>query len=204
MGHNVQSQAGVSLSEVYDVKGTQAPIERLEVSEVAGVHELGATIQSERFSGTVRRFQTGALGQSVDFDNSISDLPAGVSRIVGLVVLVDTAARTDFVMVSVRDPGSGREVPIFVWESSIDPTKDIRISDQGAATVNTKCLWLDSNATVLSMLVGSDQPQVMEDIQFRGHTSAFGAGTVKYTLLVYIAFAAIGGISSRGLPVPSW
>ena len=205
MGHNVQSQAGVSLSDVYDVKGGQSPIERLFTTEVPAMHEMGGTIQSERFSSFIRRSATGALAQNTNFDVVLNDLPAGVSRILGLAVITDVAGRAAFVQVSVRDPvaGGGREVPIFAYDEDVDDAHDIRIDLEGTPT-NTLILVPHFRMPTLSMVIGPDQPQSTPDVAFRGRTGGFGAGTVEFILLLHLAFSAIGGVSSRGLPVPSW
>jgi len=204
VGHNVQSQAGVSLADVYDIKGSQAPIERLLTTEVPVVHEMGATIQSERFSTFIRRSSTGDLGQSTAWDIEIVDLPAGVTRILGLSVIADVRTRTNIASVLIRDPiaGGGRELPIWVWDNVLDAFKDVRIEQEG--TVGDELALVSTEPLIQTLLVGPDQPQSVGEIAFRGITSAFGAGTVEHVLLLHIALAAIGGISSRGLPVPSW
>lgn len=205
MAHQVQSRAGITISDVYDVKGSQAPVETIDVKDIKGVHEFGQTIQSERFSSTVRRRSTGALLQNATFDEVLTDLPAGVSRILGMSVLTDVPARTSICTVSVRDPIAGREVPIFIWElSSVDSFKDLRIDDNGAGAANMFSLAPSVTPVVLSMITGEGQPQRVSDIAFRGVTTGFGAGTVTHILVIHLAFAAIGGISSRGLPIPSW
>lgn len=201
MGHDVQSQAGVSLSDVYDIKGGQAPIERLLTTEVPVVHEMGTTIQAERFSSTIRRRATGDIGQNTNFDSVIDDLPSGITRILGLAVLVD-ALRISVLTVSQRDVAGGREIPIFVWASG-NATSGVRLVQEGAPPANTNLL-IPALASPISMIVGTDQPQSVDALAIRGTTTGFGAGTVEAVLLVHIAFAAIGGISSRGLPVPSW
>ena len=205
MGHNVQSQAGVSLSDVYDVKGGQAPIERILTSDVSAVHEMGATIQSERFSATVRRRTTGDLAQATAWQEILTDLPAGITRILGVTVFSDVASRSTLASVAVRDPVSEREIPIFMWDVSTDIQKRIRLQDNGAAVAEVRVLQqIEPTPTPLSFIVGTDQPQSMPDIVFRGNTSSFGAGTVEHVMLLHVALAAIGGISSRGLPIPSW
>ena len=204
MAHKVQAQAGGSLSDIYDVKGGQAPIDRLITGEVQLVHEMGATIQSERFSSTIRRRSAGALGQNVNWDDEISDLPAGVSRILGITVLTN-AARISVATVSLRDPGSGRERVLFAFQTGVGTSAiiGVRIQENNAAVANTSML-VPGYPPELSMLIGADQPQQVPDIAFRGTTTGFGAGTVTPILLIHLAFAAIGGISSRGLSIPSW
>jgi len=206
VGHNVQAQAGVSLSDIYDVRGGQAPIERILTTEVPAVHEMGGTIFSERISGEIRRRTTGDLAQNISIGEVINDLPAGPFMIHGVQVLTDNAARLTRVAVTVRDPlpvGGEREFPIWVWDGS--NSIDVRIVDNGAATAIIPLLQPQPAFNTLPQLaLGSDQPQAIPEIAMRGTTSGFGAGTVEIILLVRISFAAIGGISSQGLPIPSW
>lgn len=201
MGHKVQAQAGVTLADTYDTKGNQTPIELLEVASIAGVHEMGATIQSERFSTTIRRAEAPDTVQSADFKKIVDDLPSGVTRILGVTVVSEDPSELFHVVVSVRDPISFREHPIWAWETG-DETTTVRIDD-GGGIVSIELL-LPTYNLVPQFLTGRDQPQNVPDIAFRGTTTAFGAGTTAPLLLMYIALAAIGGISSRGLPIPSW
>jgi len=203
MGHNVQSQAGVSLSDVYDVVGGQAPIERLLTTEVPAVHDMASTIFSERLSGGVRRRETGDLGQSTFWDEIINDFGEGITRIMGVAVLVDGLTRTENVSVSVSDPIAGREVPIFTWDNNFDLFREIRVEDAGVIR-NIRLLIPNPPTPSLSLLIGTDQPGSTPDIAFRGLTSAFGAGTVEHILVIYTASTAIGGITGYGLPIPGW
>lgn len=203
MGHLVQSRAGDSLVDVYDVKGSQAPIERIDVSEVKGVHELGQTIQSERFSTTIR-ISTSTDNQNVTARDFISDLPAGVSRLLGVTAMADVVGRTTQFSVLLRDPVAQREVPIFTWDAAVDIFKPVNSNTGAGTAIRQQLIPVHSYPRDLSLLVGSDQPQSVGDVVMSFVTSGFGAGTVQHTLMLHIAFAAIGGISSRGLPVPSW
>ncbi len=203
MAHEIQSQAGVSLAEVYDVKGTQAPIETLKTAEgVNIVHEMGGTIFSERFSTTIRRRETGLISQSSNWDEVISNLPAGASRILGITVLSGGVSQIAVATVSLRDPISKRELPIWSWVAG-DLNQEMRMEDDGGGISNTG-VAVAPFTNLPQILTGVGQPQRVPDIAFRGSTTAFGAGTVNIVLLVHIAFAAIGGISSTGLPIPSW
>lgn len=203
----ILGQSGRSISDAYDVDGSIVGIERLEAREVTLVHEMGATIFSERASGFIRRAATGDILQSVNWDIVISDLPAGISRILGLAVISDASTRISFCTVSVRDPASGaeRELPIFIWDTNEDVIT-VRIEENGAAAANFGMLVSAPSVGVNmpSMLIGSGQPQRVGEIAFRGATTAFGAGTVFARLLLYVAFSQVGGLSSRGLPIPSW
>jgi len=204
VGHNVQSQAGVSLSDVYDVRGGQAPIERLITAEVPAVHEMAATIQSERFSQFIRR-DSFAIAQSSNFGLLITGLPAGVSRVLGINVFTDDATRLSHVTSSIQDTGGGataRGMPFWQWDQTNSQTA--RFLDEGANVNATVLVPTTALQYFPSLITGPDQPQSVPDIALRGATNAFGAGTVTVTFTVLIAFAAVGGISSRGLPIPSW
>lgn len=205
MGHEVQSQAGVSIADVYDVKGSQAPVERLDISEIKGVHEMGQTVFSERFSTTVRRLSAGAIGQSTAWDTVFSDLPAGVSRVLGIAVtsggVNGRIARTNLMA---SDPAALREFPLFVWDTANDIETTVQMVDGGAPTGVGMLIPVNAYPLQLSIITGADQPQRVPNITFRGVTAAFGAGTVTPVAWIYLGFSAIGGISSRGLPFPSW
>jgi len=201
----VLSQAGISLADTYDVEGSIAGIETLESRDVSLVHEMGATILSERLSGTIRRVSTAALAQNTAFDSFFTDLPAGISRILGITVFSDVAARVGQLSVMARDPTSGREQPLWVWQSTNDLEFNVRMSDNGAAAANHSFYRpIHPIRALPSLIIGGGQPQRVSDVAFRGLTNAFGAGTVTVVLIMYIALMQVGGISSRGLPVPGW
>lgn len=200
----ILSQAGASLADVYDVQGSVAGIDQLETRELPIVHEMGSTVFSERLSGNHRRQVTAALAQSTAFDVVLTDFGQGnVQRILGVSVLANFSSRIARAMVAIRDPIDERELPIFVWDTANDAESVIRIVDNGAAAVDMSVL-IPNPLILPSMLLGDGQPDQMPDIAFRGVTSAFGAGTVVLTLLIYHVFAELGGVSSHGLPVPSW
>ena len=201
----ILSQSGNSLADLYDVEGSVAGIDSLETRELPIVHEMGSTVFSERFSGNVRRGVTAALTQNTAFDVILTDFGQSAIRIVGVLVFANSAGRVDNAMVAVRDPGDGREVPIWHYETSVDNDLNIRIDDNGAgaaAAILLRPVTLLENMP--SMIIGNGQPAPMAEIAFRGLTSGFGAGTVITTVVLYTQFAEIGGISSRGLPIPSW
>lgn len=200
----VQAQAGSSLADIYDVKGSIAGIENLETRDLPIVHEMGATVFSERLSGNHRRQVTASLAQSTAFDSVLADFGQGnAQRILGVTVLADFSARVDRVMVAIQDPIAEREVPIFVWDTANDATSVIRIVDNGAAAADM-AYFIPNPLILPNMLLGPGQPDQMPNIVLRGQTSAFGAGAVVLTLLIYHVFAELGGVSSHGLPVPSW
>jgi len=198
----ILSKAGDSLADTYDVKGSIAGIDQLETHELPIVHEMGGTVFSERLSGDVRRSTTGAILQNVTWDLVLTDLPNIPFRMHACVVLVDTAGRINRAQLSIRDPENGREVPFFSWHTTNDIEQGIRIVENGGAAGNMTQMIGFQQLPILG--IGSGQPQPVQEIAFRGLTSAFGAGDVTVIALIYNNFAQIGGISSRGLPVPSW
>ena len=100
---------------------------------------------------------------------------------------------------------AGREVAIFAWDTTVDSTINARIVDDGGAVENVLMMRQTQPALAgPSMLIGSDQRLSVGEIAFRGVATAFGAGTVAPIALIYFAHAELGGISSLGLPIPSW
>lgn len=200
----ILSQSGDSLADVYDVVGSVAGIDQLETRELPIVHEMGATVFSERLGGNFRRSSSGAIAQSTAWDNVLTGLGATAVRVMGVLVITDNVSRVSVVTVSLRDPLDEREIPIFTWDSN-EGNIGVRIEDNGAGAANTVALQNALNiGTLPSMLFGRDQRQPISEIAFRGSTLAFGAGDVTTVALIYLAFAQIGGLSSRGLPIPSW
>lgn len=200
----ILSQAGNSLADIYDVEGSIAGIDQLETRELPIFHEMGSTVFAERLRPRMARATTGAINQSIGFDLSISDLPENIWRILGVTVLANVVARTDFIQISIRDPELARELPIFVWDTANDIESTVRIVENGAAVGNQQMLV--GRTQLPSIGLGPGQPvQVGGDrMLIRGQSTAFGAGTVTIVILVYIAFPEVPGVSSRGLTIPSW
>jgi len=201
----ILSHAGESLADTYDIEGSQIGVDRLEASEVQLVHDMGSTIFSERLSGSVARAAPTALAASSSWNTILSDqLPSQITRILGLQVQVD-ADRVDFCSVSVRDPILGREVALWAWDTAVDAIVNVRFVDDGAGVSNSIMLRSAQPAMSMpSLLIGRDQRLRVPEISFRGLTTAFGAGTVAPILVLYLAFAELGGVSSHGLPIPGW
>jgi len=201
----ILSQAGNSLADTYDVEGSIAGIDQLETRELPIVHEMGATVFSERLSGAIRRATSGAILQNTNFDIILTDLPATPSRVLGVTVVTDVAGRVSTAAILIRDAGAGREMPIFVWDSG-EQFMVCRMVENNAAVGTLELLVTSLNLPGFppSMIIGTDQPQEVDQIAFRGRSTGFGAGTVTITALIYLAFSEVGGISSRGLPIPGW
>lgn len=202
----IQAKAGDSLADVYDVVGSIAGIDELVSKEVHPFHEMGATIFSERLSAAIRRTVTGDIAQSATFDIVLTDLPAGVTRILDVMVVnteTTTVARLDNMNVSARDPTSGREMILWAWDGAIS---NERIVENGQTPASHEILERDGTISSLNltMMVGEGQPQRVNEIAIRGLTTAFGAGTIELIALIHILFSEVEGLSSRGLPIPSW
>ena len=198
----ILSRSGDSLADTYDVQGSIAGIEQLRSDEVTLVHEMGSTFFSERFSTFLRVALSGTLNQGNGFGTFLTDLPSVPSRVLGVVVFADTAARIDNVSLAVRSEFSDREMPIWVWDQTTEV--DVRIDALGSGVVTRSMFIPLPLQTLPTFAGGGGQPQIVEDLVFRGEAAAFGAGTVAVTALIYLAFSQIGGLSSRGLTVPSW
>jgi len=203
----ILSKSGDSLADMYDVQGSIAGIGELDTRELPIVHEMGGTLFSERLGGNVRRHPSGTILQSVNFDVIGADFNASLARIIGVAVFVDTIARMSFVQVSVRSEVQEREVPIFVWDAAFDDEVAIRVEDNGGGAANTFMLRPISASSIGGLpclLTGSEQPEMINQLAFRGRSLAFGAGDVTAILVIQLARVLTTSVSSRGLPVPSW
>jgi len=201
----ILSKSGDSLADVYDVEGSIAGIDQLESREVNLVHEMGGSIFSERVSGALRRATSGAIAQSTDFEILLNDLPIVPSRIHGAIIFSDAAARIESANIALRHPSDDREIPFVVWDSG-EQFMIARFQDNGAAVATHEVLVTSLNllSAPPSMAYGSGQPGPTDEIVFRGRSTAFGAGTVIITAVIYLGHAQVAGLSSRGLPFPGW
>jgi len=198
----ILSQAGMSLADVYDIEGSIAGVEQLESRDVSLVHEMGSTIFSERLSSSFRRASV-EVSQSTNFEAFIVDLPNIPTRILSIIVFSDNTARLSGAAVMLRDPRDPKELPIWIWDGS-SGTIFARFRENGAALVSHQVMT-PTLVQVPNFVGGAKQPQFPTEIAFRGTSTGFGAGTVKCTALVHIAFSQISGtISSHGLTIPSW
>ena len=193
----------MSLADVYNVEGSIAGIERLESQEVSLVHEMGATLFSERVSFAIRRAATGAINENTTFEVLITNLPAGPWRLLNILVLSTGTPQVVHASVALRREETGREMPVFIWDTANNVASTILVEDSGGGAVERSVLIPDPNL-LPSMGAGADQPQMVETLALRGLTSGFGAGTIAIVGLYLIAFSQVGGISSRGLPIPGW
>ena len=204
----ILSQSGVSLADMYDVEGSIAGIDHLDTHNLPIVHEMGGTLFSERLSGEIVQLESGSIAQSTAFDVVLTALPPVPTRILG-VMLTSNQTRLEHAVVCVRTAarspgGEQRELPIFVWDATVGGlTWVIRIDTGGGAAAQ---IYFQPSPSIWapSMLFGRDQPLPVDGLVLRGITTAFGAGTADMTAHVYLAFPDLGGVSSHGVPVPSW
>jgi len=198
----VLSKSGDSLADTYDVEGSIAGIEQLRSEEITLVHEMGATVFSERFSTFTRQQVTAAIGQSVDFTAIITNLPDFPTRLLGVSVISDDSSRVARASVAILDPGVPRDFPVWVWDLVVSLNIEIDIGS-GQETLNILA-GIGGVNMLPNFCGGVAAPQAAEQLVLRGRTTAFGAGTVVIRLLAHLAFAQVGGLSSRGLPIPGW
>jgi len=210
--NKILSKAGASLADIYDVQGSIAGIEQLETRDLPIVHEMGTTIFSERLSGRVLRLFFDDLLQTVTLGASFSGVPEAISRLAGFQILVDDVARLTRVTASLSElDASGtavQEVPFFAWNTGTGGSTTVRIIDDGNSAADFEMLTPEPGGwpQIPQILTGALQRGVVNGITIRGLTATFGAGTVDIIGLAYLLDAdpAGSGISSLGLPIPSW
>ena len=203
----IRSQAGMSLADVYDVQGSIAGVEQLESRGVQLIHEMGGTIFSERLAGRILVASTGATIQNTDFSANMAQdvLPQVTARIIQVLVSVDTTSRLARCAVVLRESFLAQEIPIWVWDGSNETSMELSV---GAPTATLISLDPNPAYTRLPTLQLGGNVSATHDwrIFLRGTTSGFGAGDVDVTMHVHFAFpdSRGSGLSSRGLPIPSW
>jgi len=118
------------------------------------------------------------------------------------MVLVDTVARVSIAAVMAQSVVQAREFPIWVFDDN--NTDTIRFFENGVEATQNVLRGRETYSLLPSILATLNQQQAVGGLVLRGNTSAFGAGTVELTLLAFLSFAAQEGLSSAGLPIPSW
>ncbi len=198
----ILSRSGDSLADVYDVEGSIAGIENLESSDVNLTHDMGEVIFSERVGARVLLLQPGAILQSVTFNVTFL-MPRHMSRILGIQVTADVGARTQRLMVGINDGLT--DIPLWMWETgSADDVEKTERSLLAGAGPAGRIFFVPMVGFGPSMAFGREQPLVVDQLVFRGESTAFGAGNLNLTAIVLVAHAQAQALSSRGLPVPSW
>ncbi len=206
----VLSQAGISLADIYRVEGSIVGIDALDVEDIKGVHELGATILAERLIAFDLIMDSTAVAASTAWNISLAgtSFPDSINRVLSIAVIADTAARVDFCSVQIGNPGTGVDHIIWSWDTAVDQEKNVR---WGAPAVGTQILLqpignLNGSPNLIARTGAVGR---MPNLVFRGISSAFGAGTVQARALVMVirpdrGAPTPGTPSSHGLPLPSW
>jgi len=203
----ILSRAGASLADIYDVEGSIAGIDTLETRELPIVHEMGATVFSERFRTQIFRITTGALAQDIAFAVELTTLPEIPARLLGVQVIANVNARVALAAVLATDPTLGQDFPLWVFDSVAALQLTVAMEDAGAHA-NQRVLVPQAELTVFPAFVGGREQQgnMASSVTLSGLTSGFGAGTVTVTALLLLAFPRTDGPrrAPLGLPIPSW
>ncbi len=203
----ILSRSGASLADIYDVEGSIAGIEQLETRELPIVHEMGATVLSERFTTRVFRIPTGAISQSTAFNVELTTLPERPCRLLGIQVITNDATRLARIAVLATDPTLGQDIPLWVWDSVAAASELVTMEDAGGA-FTVSILVPRTGLNIFPAFVGGQNQQdtMVSSITFAGLTTAFGAGDSTNTALMLLAFARSDGSrpGPAGVPVPSW
>lgn len=202
----ILSRAGITLADLYDIKGSQAPVNDLLSEDVHLSHEMGSTIFGERFSGVLTVLSTGAIAQSTAFDVALPNPPRFTSRILGISVLANNAGRTSRAQVSVATALNDQDQILWSWETGAgnDVARGIRAVGFGVGASTFSQLVPGDAQLTPQFQIGTEQPFEVASLHFRGNSSGFGAGTVILEATIFQGFPSLRGVSSKGLPIPSW
>jgi len=200
----ILSQSGMSLADAYDIEGSVVEVDDLLAKEVSLVHDLSGTLFSERFSTAIIRASSGAVLQSVAWNQVLVPDITSYFRILNVTVVSDQPTRIANCNVALRDPILGRETPIWAWDTDLDPDFIVTQLDEEGGGVTATNNLLVGHTWLPAIGAGTQQPQRTPEITFRGITTAFGAGTATTIALITLAFADLQGVSSHGLPLPGW
>lgn len=202
----ILSKSGESLADIYDVAGSVAGIEQLETRELPIVHEMGATVMSERFTTRIFRITSGAVLQSVAFNLELTTLPDTPARLLGIQVVSTSTVRLAQVAVLGTDPTLGQDFPLWAFDTTLAEFEQVTMEDAGSGQP-LQILVPRTGLNVFPAFVGgaAQQDSMVSSVTLAGLTTAFGGGTVTTTALLLLAFPrGAANISGVGLPIPSW
>lgn len=202
----ILSRSGASLADVYDVEGSVAGIENLETKELPIMHEMGATVLSERFTTRIFRVTTGAIAQNIAFRVEEVNLPETPARLLGLQIITSDMTRLTRAAVLGTDPTLGQDIPLWIWDNITALDFPITMEDAGSSAVFRVLQPLGPPTISPAFMGGKEQQDSMvSSATLVGLTTGFGAGTVIITALLLLAFPRRdNSVSSKGLPIPSW
>ena len=202
-----RGQSGYSIADTYEVPGGVFKLGEIDDSQVSLTHDLATTIFAERFQTEIKASTTGAIAAGVSWGTTISDLPGVPTRLLGLCVHADTAARITRAAVLIQDADTGVEIPIFFWDTTTDIETQVRMSDAGGVGVQEVLQPTQAyfGIPMPTFVGGSLQVDpVCRNLIFRGTAAGFGAGTVECILTMYLAHSQVTKSTAKGLPIPSW
>jgi len=197
----ILSQAGSSLADVYNVVGSIAGIDELDSRTVQLTHDMAATIFSERMASNIIGNNTGGVSQDSSIDAELVGLPDTPFRIHNVSVFqagTTTIARLANMVLVMTNGAGDRDIIIWMWDGTVeiqrleDDVKEVLMPEPGFA----------GNLPTIGM--GGDQPSTVPQVFLKGDTTSFGAGTINIAARLHISFSQLEGISSVGLPIPSW
>jgi len=204
----IQSQAGTSLADTYDIEGSIAGIENLESRDVSLVDEMGGRVFSERLLSFNLNTTTGNLSQNVTWAVTIGGFPDSPNRIINPGVIIEATGNVAHCSIAIRNTDTGNEVPIFVWDDAVDAERVITWSNAGAGAL-ARLYLVNAMPAMPALNTRFGNAEIMGDLIFRGLMSAFGGGTVEAIAVLHFMRANRGNPqpgepSSHGLPLPSW
>lgn len=202
----ILSQSGNSLADIYDVEGSVAGIEQLETRDLPIMHEMGATVMSERFTTRIIRLSTTGIAQNLEFRIEIGTLPETPARLLGIQVISDNSGRIVRAAVVATDPTLQQDIPLWVWDAAGAVSEAIIMFDATVSAAHS-LLIPHGGANIFPSFCGGREQQdsMVSSLTLTGRTTGFGAGTVVITALCYLAFPRRDiNISSKGVPIPSW
>ena len=200
----ILSKSGDSLADNYDVAGSVAGIDQLNSEDVNLVHEMGGQLVSERMGARVLVIPSGLIAQSTAFITNFFT-GNGITRILAIQVVTNGIGGLANLAVSVTTPVgvTSTDVPLFGWDSTGGLAVAIQVLiNNTLATLSM--LTPEAAIQVPQIMMGQNQAEPVSTLTMRGLTNAFGGGTIETTALIYTASPNVGGLSSRGLPMPSW
>jgi len=201
----IQTRSGDSLPDQYDVAGSTTRFQFLDTEEVKTVHEMGGVFFSERASARIRNFTTGNVAQSTTIGVNLTDIAGPPFRLYGVRVVVDITARISNLALMMRSALTSEEFPIWMWDETNEDT--MRFDLTGTGSNNRLVLRPQPEYSAFPIMgFGDSQPFSVGEIILRGASSAFGAGNVVVTVLVYEAHATsnLPGSESFGTTLPAW
>lgn len=205
MSPKVLAQSGISLADVYDIEGSIVGVEQLDAADVKVVHELGATIHSERVLTFLLRAPSTDVAQSIAWNIALAAFPDSINRILSIAVIAD-ADRVSNCLVSIVEPSTGNDHIIWAWDAAVDSAIAIR---EFAASAFLLRPVAQIAGGLPNLLTRTGPRSSMPQVVFRGVSTAFGAGTVEAIALIQVCrpdrgTPTPGEPSSFGLPIPSW